>query len=31
MKSNKSKRNHGMASYVLLDNIPNFEWFFFKF
>jgi len=25
MKNNKSKRNHGMASYVLLDNIPNFE------
>jgi len=25
MRHNKSKRNHGMASYVLLDNIPEFE------
>jgi hypothetical protein len=25
MKNNKSKRNHGMSSYVLFDNIPNFE------
>ena len=25
MRHNESKRNHGMASYVLLDNIPEFE------
>jgi len=25
MRQNKSIRNHGMASYILLDNIPEFE------
>jgi len=25
MRHNKSVRNHGMASYILLDNIPEFE------
>ena len=25
MRHNKSVKNHGMASYILLDNIPEFE------